>query len=48
MAAVFSIAAFAALFVIYGLVRRQARCVSDCGVCANPCRASESDHAQIQ
>ncbi len=46
MAAVLSIAAFAALFVIYGLVRRQARCVSDCGACASPCHLSESDDAQ--
>lgn len=47
MAALFSIAAFAVLFVIYGLVRRQARCVTDCGVCGRQCHSSESDHARI-
>jgi len=45
-AAILSIAVFAVLFVIYGLVLRQAGCGSDCGACASPCHLWESDDAQ--
>jgi len=46
IAALSSLAAFAVLFVVYGLVRPNAGCGSDCGACASPCHPSEVDDAQ--
>ena len=46
IAALLSVAAFAVLFVIYGLVHRPAGCGSDCGACTNPCHLSEADDAK--
>jgi hypothetical protein len=37
-----AIAAFALLFLVFGLVRLRAGCGSSCGACANPCHPPES------
>ena len=40
-----SIAALAALFAIYGLLRPKSQCGSQCTLCKSPCqRAPEEEH----